>query len=103
MRSASSRAGREHDHGQLGALADPAADGEAVGAGQHQVEDDQVRTLVLDERDRRVAVPGLERAVALAAQVLDDDLADDRLVIDDKHRRHPGIVRDAGRRRVTEP
>ena len=60
--------------------------------GQHQVEDDEVRMLVLDERNRRVAVAGLERAVALAAQVLDDDLADDRLVIDDKHRRHPRIV-----------
>ena len=38
--------------------------------GQHEVEDDEVRALALDERARRVPVTRLERAVALAPQVL---------------------------------
>jgi hypothetical protein len=43
-------------------------------------------------------VPGFERVVALAAQVTDDDVPDDRLVVDDQDSRHPRIVPGAGLR-----
>ena len=36
-------AGRDDEHGPFGAVAQLAADGEAVGAGQHQVDDDRGR------------------------------------------------------------
>ena len=45
-------AGGQHDHGQPGALADPAAELEAVRPGKHQVEDDEVRPLRFDELAR---------------------------------------------------
>ena len=52
---------RQQDHGQVGASADPAAELEAVGAGQHHVEHDEARLGRLDQRARVVAVAGLER------------------------------------------
>ena len=46
----------------------------------------------------RIAVAGLERLVALAPQVADDDLADDRLVVDDQDGGHHGILQRGSRR-----
>ena len=70
--------------------ADPAAELEPVRAGEHQVEDDEIEARALDQPRARVAVAGLERAVALTGEIADDDLAHDRLVVDDEdgcHRR----------------
>jgi D-alanyl-D-alanine carboxypeptidase/D-alanyl-D-alanine-endopeptidase (penicillin-binding protein 4) len=83
---------REHDHGQLGAGADPAAEREPVGAGQHDVEHDEVGQLALEQLAGTVAVGGLERAVAVALEIAHDDLAHDRLVVDHEDRRHARIV-----------
>ena len=81
-------AGGEHDHGELGARADPAAQLEPVRPRQHHVEHDQVGSSRLDERARIVAVACLERRVPLALEVAHDDLADDRLVVDDENGGH---------------
>ncbi len=81
-------AGGEHDHRQVALRPDPAAEREPVRSRQHHVEHDQVRRGALDQRAGGLAVPGLERVVALTLQVASDDVADDRLVVDDQHRRH---------------
>ena len=41
-----------------------------------------------DQRSRRVAVAGLERVEAVAPEVADDDVANDRLVVDDENSGH---------------
>ena len=63
-----------------------------VGAGQHHVEHDEVGWTAFDQLARRVAVAGLERVEAVALEVASDDVAHDRLVVDDQHRRHRIIV-----------
>ena len=78
----------QHDHGQLRVRADPPAELQAVRARQHDVEDDEVRRLALDDRPRVVAVVGLERRVPLALEVALDDLAHDWLVVDDEDGGH---------------
>ena len=78
----------EHDHRQLGARADPAAELEPVRARKHHVEDDEVGRVALEQLARAVAVGGLERPVALPLEVADDDLADRRLVVDDENGGH---------------
>ena len=82
----------QQDHGQVRARPDPAAEREPVGAGQHHVEHDEVRRIALEQLARAVAVRRLERPVALALEVADDDLAHDRLVVDDEDGRHVRIV-----------
>ena len=78
----------QHDHGQLRARADPPAELQAVRSGQHDVEHHEVGRLALDERTGVVAVVRLERRVALALEVAHDDLAHDRLVVDDEDGGH---------------
>ena len=85
-------AGGEHDHRQVAARADPAAEREAVGARQHHVEDDELRLAPLDQLARRVAVAGDERLEPVPAQIPDDDVADDRLVVDHEDGGHGRIV-----------
>ena len=49
------------------------------------------RIVRVDERPRGVAVAGLERVVTLPAEVADEDVADEGLVVDDEdggHGRH---------------
>ena len=48
--------------------------------------------MLFDQRASEVAVTGLERAVALALEVANDDLANDRLVVDDENRGHTSFV-----------
>ena len=67
----------------------PAADREPVQAGQHQVQHDQIGPLGLGELARLLAVARLERPVAVAVQVADDDLAHDWLIVDDQDGLHP--------------
>ena len=86
-------AGGEHDHGQLRARTDPAAELEPVGAGQHHVKHDEARPLPLQQAHARASPsPASSVAKALAPQVLDDHLADSRLVVDDQNRLHPPIL-----------
>ena len=66
----------------------PAADREPIEARQHQIEHDEVRPLRLSELARPDAVAGLERPVAVAPQVADDDLPHDRLVVHDQDGLH---------------
>jgi hypothetical protein len=48
--------------------------------------------MLFDQRASEVAVTGLERLVALALEVANDDLANDRLVVDDENLGHAPIV-----------
>jgi hypothetical protein len=86
-------AGGQHDDRQARARPDPAAELEAVHAGKHQVEDDEVRRVVLEEPSRAVAVTRFERPIALSLQVADDHLAHDGFVVDDEDGAHATIVR----------
>ena len=61
--------------------------------GQHHVEHDERRVGGLDQLAGAVAVAGLERREAVALQVADDHVADDRLVVDDEDGRHRGLLR----------
>ena len=80
--------------------AQPAADLEPVDAGQHQVEDDQVRR----SRARTLAGPrspsdASATVVSGAREVGDDDLAHGGVVVDDEHARPSGTSFVAGARR----
>jgi hypothetical protein len=63
---------------------------------------DEVRPLALDQPSCGVAVTGLERAVAVALEVADDDLADDRLVVDDEDGGHARDCHPSPRRECCE-
>ena len=80
--------GRQHDHRQLRAVADPAAELETVHARQHQIEHDERGLILLDELAGAVSVGRLERAISLALEIAADDLTDDRFVVDDEDGRH---------------
>ena len=84
--------GGDHDHRQLRAVADPAAQRQPVGSGQHQVEHDQARRLALEQVACRLAVTRLQCAVPLLLQVADDHVANDGLVVDDENSAHRLIV-----------
>ena len=79
---------RQQDHRERRAGADPAAELEPVRSREHHVEHDEVGRLLLEQLARAVAVVGLERRVALALEVAHDDLAHDRLVVDDEDGGH---------------
>src|SRR6266516_5000118 len=85
-------AGGQHDHRQLRAVTDPAAESEPVRAGQHQVKHDEARPLALQKLTRGVPVARLQRRKALAPQILDDHVPDGRLVVDDQNRLHGTIL-----------
>jgi hypothetical protein len=76
----------------LRTVANPAAERETVGPGQHQVEDDEIGPLSLQEFARGVAVFRLERRIPLATQILDDHVPDRRLVVDDQNGLHSRIL-----------
>ena len=62
---------REHDHGQhgrLGLLAEPPADGETVGLRHHHVEQDEIRLRRPGELERGMSVGGRDDVVALRLQ-----------------------------------
>ena len=81
-------AGGEHDHRQLRARSDPAAQVEAVRPGKHHVEDDEIEPLSLDEPTCIVTVARLECRVPLALEVANDDVTHDRLVVNDENGGH---------------
>jgi hypothetical protein len=76
--------GGQHDDRGRGLGADLAAHLQAVHARQHQIQHDQVRNAGAEGRQRGRAVGGRLDAVALPFQVVLDDLADGRLVVDDQ-------------------
>ena len=78
----------QHDHRDVAAGAQPAADLETVDPGQHQVEDHQVGRVVAHQRGDGLAVAGLVDLVTGRAQVGDHDLAHGRVVIDHQHPGH---------------
>ncbi len=88
--------GGEHDHRDLGSRPDPAAQLQAVDARQHHVEHHQLGLGALDQVAGGDAVAGLEGAVPLAAQVGGDDLAHDRLVVDDQDSRDRSLRAGGG-------
>ena len=82
-------AGREHDHGELRSApriqrqsSSPSMPGSITSSTTRS------GRLALEQRARVVAVACLERRVPLALEVADDDLADDRLVVDDENGGH---------------
>ena len=79
--------------GPLHALGDV----EAVHLGQHRVEDDEIGSLLLEQRERRVATLGLDHLVAALLEHAPHQLADVGLVVDDEHRLPAG---DAWSRRL---
>jgi hypothetical protein len=84
----------EHQHrGVVAPPAHRAEHGQAVGAGQHDVEDHRVDAAALQARERLVAPLHELRAVALEAEIVADHLAERSLVLDDQtpagHRRRP--------------
>ncbi len=77
--------GGQHDDGRLDPLLpELAADVEATHAGQHDVQQDQVRVLFDGEVDRRVAAAGRDDAVPLLLQVELQALRDVFFVFDDQ-------------------
>ena len=87
-------AGGEQDQPRVAALAHHAEQTEAVAAGQHDVEDDEVGPEPVEQLLEPLAVAAPERAEARVLERLDDRLADRRLVLDDEHarRRAPGAT-----------
>jgi hypothetical protein len=77
--------GGEHDDRDAGLGADRAADVDAVGAGQHQVEQHEVRLVLAEHGERLVAVGAQGRLVALAAQDDAEHLGQGGVVVDDQH------------------
>ncbi len=89
---------RQHDDRHGAALPQPAADLQAVHAGQHQVEDDQVGPVRGGAGERGRAVPGAVHHVSRAVQVSGDDLGDGRVVVHDQNPRSGGVRGSGGLR-----
>lgn len=67
MRSVSDAAGGEHEHGGsclFAALLDAAADFQAIHVGQHEVENDKVRSIGLKRGQPRCPVGGVHKTIA---------------------------------------
>ena len=64
----------------------PADDRQAVDLGQHQVEDDEPRRVLLDRAERGPAVAGGHDPEALALEVRPDESDDLGVVVDDEDR-----------------
>ena len=89
-------AGGEHDHGHAGDLAQPAAKLEAVDAGQHEVEDDEVWRLGKGHAQARLAVPGALGVEALVAEAQGEKIDDAGFVVDYQKARARGSQRCGG-------
>jgi hypothetical protein len=76
--------GREHDDVRIRERADPATCLNAVDAGQHEVQDDDVRGEGLHRTDGRQAVECLVDREPFALEVVADEDPDRLLVVDDE-------------------
>ena len=98
----------DHDHGDLGQggrCAQPATDLEAVHAGHHHVEQDEVGEQLGGELQRRGAIFGFDEPEVRVVQQLGERVAVCRVVLNDKDgggRGHGSVMREWGnqRRRV---
>ena len=79
--------GGEHQHRHRALLLDAPAHLEPVEAGQHHVEDDQVRLVLLVRRHRPGPVVRRHHVVPLGPQPVTHRLVDQRLVLDHEHGR----------------
>ena len=79
-------AGGEHQHGDRSVLLDLLADLEPVEAGEHEVEDDEVRVGPSAQLHPRWPVAGDLHREALTAQPGRDRVGDRSLVLHDHHR-----------------
>ena len=76
----------QHRHGAGGRLAAQiAAQGQAVGIRQHQVEHDQVDDMAFQHLPHFAAVTCRQRGKAIARQIIDQQAADAGIVIDDQN------------------
>ena len=66
---------------------------EPVDPWEHDVEDDEVGRILLEEPARGASVLGLLRRIAGSLEIADRDVAHDRLVVDHENGRHRHIVR----------
>src|SRR5207237_9693111 len=82
----------QHEHCDSGAGAYPAAELEPCHARHHQVQDDRARHPLLQQLSSGEAVLSFERVEARVLEVLDDNVADDRLIVDDKDTTHRTII-----------
>ena len=76
--------GRQHDDGHLAGLPDLGADGPAVHHRQHDVQQDQVRHLLLELLDGLSAISGDADIKALLHQIHMDQIADVAVVLYDQ-------------------
>ena len=91
----------DHHHHQVGVvLADLPEDLHAGEAGQHEVEQDEVDLLALEQGQRLLAGARHDRLVALLAHQRGEDVLEDLLVVDDEDA-HAADLR-AGRSRTTK-
>ena len=81
------------------APSDPTAELESIDAREHEVEDDQVDLSLLDHAACSASVCRFECVVTRTREIADDDLAHDRLVVDDEDSSHGSILRSIGLRR----
>ncbi len=79
--------GGQHQDGHGAGGAQITADGQAVLAGQHQVEDDQIRCEPAHRRTHRLAVPGRLHLESLARKQIADEAGDLLVVLDDQNLR----------------
>ena len=94
----------QHDHGHVAAGPQPTADLQAVDAGQHQVEHDQVGGGVAHHAQRGLAVGRLDHLVLVGAQVGDDHLTHGVVVVDHQDAGHGYLLlASVGRRRRRPP
>ena len=70
------------------ALAHLAADGQPIHAGQHPVQDEQLRVVLFDQHERGRAVECLIDGVAIVFELRADQVAEIRFVFDHQYRRH---------------
>ncbi len=82
---------------------EPAEDLDAVDAGQHQVEDDEVGRAVLGRAQGSRTVRGAVDVEAGVAQVAVDDLGDEGIVIDDEDAGHAATIGRSALTRVARP
>ncbi|MNP30137.1 hypothetical protein D3C76_1231980 [compost metagenome] len=83
--------GGEHDDRDAGAAAQLLAQVQAAFAGQHQVEDDGVRTLFFDSRPHRRAIGGQVDFVAMHDKELLQQGTNFHIVIDDQQSAHDQV------------
>ena len=75
---------RQHDHRQIGAGTQLAAQDKAVVAGQHDIENDQIDTLPLELRPHGFAILCGRDAIAIALQIVAQEIEDLGVIIHDE-------------------